>query len=483
MMSRVRLGCIVVLLSCGSVADPGAADRSGPPRLGPPPRVEIPEIVAFKTGNGLAVHLVPDRRLPIVQLTWVFNGGSTSDPAGKAGLASFTADMLDEGAGGLSALELADQVQHLGVWLDSEAERESNQLSLFTSRRLLEPALALVAKLLTAPAFPSEEIERIRTIRMTDYLQRYDEPREIAVEQFLRAVFGADHPMARSGGGYPQSIRAISRQDLLDYHDRYYRPRNGFLVAAGDIDREELSAMLERHFSQWRGGKWLERPLPEPEPTDGIQVFLVDRPGAVQSHIRIGRPSIGRRHPDFYPLMVMNTVLGGTAQARLNQNIRVRNGYAYGAYSGNPALRDIGLFWAVSNVQNDATGKAILEFFNEFNGMGEPVPAVELRRVQDYLVYGYPFQFTTLQRVADNVLRKVLYHHDDDVFATHVPKIRAVTAGDISRIARNVVTPEHMSVVVVGAADEILPEIEALDLGRLTVLSIEEVLGPRPQLE
>jgi zinc protease len=210
------------------------------------------------------------------------------------------------------------------------------------------------------------------------------------------------------------------------------------------------------------------------------QVFLVDKPGAPQSQIRIGSVGVPRATPDYFPIIVMNTILGGSFTSRLNNNLREVHGYAYGAGSGFDMRLGPGPFAASAGVQTDKTAEALKEFFNELNGILQPVPADELARARNYVALRYPSSFETTGDIARRLEDALVYHLPDDYFAKYVQNIQAVTAGDVQRVAQKYVHPDRAVVVVVGDLKTIEPGVRALSLGPIKTLTIDDVFGPKP---
>ncbi|MCB0550367.1 MAG: insulinase family protein, partial [Phaeodactylibacter sp.] len=309
------------------------ADRSQYPQPASPKPLKLPEVQHFKLENGLPVYLVEQHGLPLLQFVLVSNAGSIYDPSGQLGLAEMTADMMDEGAGERTALELSEEADFLGISLRTYANREELGVRLFTPTSKLEEALPLFADVLLRPRFEAEELERKRTEALVGLAQAHDEPGAVAMEAFTQLIYGKEHPYGRSASGTEASLKGLSVQHLKDFHREYVTPANSFLVVVGDIDQSKLRSMLGKALSGWKGGQLKSREIQSPSKPDGFVIYLIDKPGAAQSVLRFGQPGVSRRTPDEYPLSVMNTLLGASFTSRLNQNIREEHGYAYGARS------------------------------------------------------------------------------------------------------------------------------------------------------
>ena len=308
----VMLGVVPLVVSPLSAQAP---DRSRPPELGPAPTLSLPPITERTLANGLRVIYMPKHNVPLVQVNLVVNVGSVADPDNRLGLASMVAAMLDEGAAGRSALELAEEIDFLGASIRASGGRHSMTVALHAPTSKLEPALDLLADVVLRPTFADEELDRQRRRRITTIMQWRDEPRAIARVIYDRTLYGERHPYGRQTIGTAQSMRAMSRDDLRQFHGRYFVPNNAAVVIVGDISERDAISHLERVFGGWEAGAVPEHRSGEAHQVRRREVILVDKPGAAQSEIRIGRIGVSRSTADYYPLLVMNTILGGSIEA------------------------------------------------------------------------------------------------------------------------------------------------------------------------
>lgn len=456
------------------------ADRSHYPKPESPKPLQLPEIQQFNMDNGLPVYLVERHNLPLLQFILVSRAGSIYDPPGQLGLAEMTADMMDEGAGERNALELSEEADFLGISLSTYSNREQLGLRLFTPTSRLEEALPLFADVLLRPRFEQEELERKRTEALVALAQAHDEPRAVAMEAFNQLIYGKEHPYGRSGSGTEAGLKALTVQHLRDFHREYVAPANSFLVVVGDIDREGLRKSLGKALAGWKGGQLKRREVPPPPKREGFTICLVDKPGAAQSVLRLGHPGLSRKTADEYPISVMNTILGASFTSRLNQNIREEHGYAYGAGSAFWQPQYQGYFLAYADVQSDVTGPAIQEFLKELNNIRE-VSAGEVEKARNYQALSFPAEFEDVESIAANLSDVAFYDLPGDYLNQHIGKLLAVTEEQVEAAARKHVHPENMILVVVGDRELIGREVEAL--GPVKYMSIEEVLGPAPEIE
>ncbi len=476
------LALVLAALSAGGSALAQAPDRSAPPEIGPPPRLDLPDIQRFTLANGLPVLLLESHRVPVVQVALVVKAGAVDEPVGREGLASMTAAMLDEGAGARSALEIADAIDYLGAELATNAGMHTTAVTLHTPLVRLADALPVMADVALRPTFPEEELERQRAERLTTLLQWRDEPRALASVAFAEALYGAEHPYGRPTLGNAASLQAVSTDDLRAFHAARFRPGDATLIVVGDVTRGSVEPLLAAAFGEWRGVTAPPAALPAARQVAAREIWIVDKPGAEQSEIRLGRIGAERLTDDYYALVVMNTILGGSFTARLNNVLREERGYSYGAFSGFDFRPAPGPFVAQAAVQTAVTDSALAIFVREIRGMLEPVPEDELERARNYVALGYPQSFETVASTAGQMAEIAVYDLPLDTFDHFIDRILAVTAEDVTRVARKYLDPDRVAIIVVGDRTVIEPGIRALDLGTVHTATVEDVLGPAPPL-
>jgi zinc protease len=456
-----------------AVGVPPADYPTTAPTLGPAPSLRLPEPVQRSLPNGMTVLYVRKAELPIVQAVLLTRGGMSDDEAGLPGLASFTAAMLDEGAGGRDALELADAIEQLGATLSTGAAWDASQVTLGVLRDRFSDAIRLMADVVIRPDFPAAEVQRLREERLTELARGRDEARVVAGNAFSSLLYGGDHPYGRLAS--TESVRRIDRAALERFHREFYRPGSATLILVGDVD-ESLHPVVERAFGGWRGGAADSRDAPAvPAAMDASRIFLVDMPGAAQSEIRIGHPAVARDHPDFYALTVMNTLLGGSFTSRLMQNLRETHGYTYGAGSSFQMRRGAGPFLASSAVVTAKTDSAVIEFFRELNRIrDEVVPHDELERAKNYVALRLPQSFETTGQVAARIAELVIHGLPLDYYETYVERVMAVDAAEIQRVARTHLRPDRSAIVVVGDRETVESGLRALPVGQVEVRALDE---------
>ena len=457
-----------------------APDRSKPPALGPAPSLKLPTIQKRQLSNGLPVWIVEMHEVPVVQVNLLILSGSADDPAGRYGVGNLAVAALEEGAGSRTALEIADAIDFLGADLSATAAIDSSAVRLHAPIARLADALAIMGDVVMRPTFPQAELDRVREQRLTNLVQVRDNPDAIASLALPRVVFGSAHRFGTATTGTAETLRAFTTGDLRAFYSTTFRPDNGALLVVGDVVPDKVLPLLESTFGGWKpqGAAAARVTLPPVAPRTGRAVYLIDKPGAAQSQVRIGAVGVSRSTPDFFPIQVMNTILGGAFSSRLNLNLREKHGYTYGAGSAFDMRVSEGPFVATAGVQTDKTSESLTEFFNELNGILQPVPTAELERSKSYVALRFPGTFETTGDIAARLENLLVYRLPEDYYANYVRNIQAVTAADVQRVARKYIQPDRFAVVVVGDRKVIEPGIRALSLGPINTMTLEEVFGP-----
>ncbi|HET9327835.1 MAG TPA: pitrilysin family protein [Candidatus Eisenbacteria bacterium] len=463
-----------------SVAD--KLDRSKKPPVGPAPALVAPKVVKRQLTNGMVVWIARRPQLPQSTLLLQIRGGSSLDT--KPGVAAMTAALLDDGTQRLNAREFVNAVEYVGANLSASASEEQTVVTLNTLTQHLDEALTLMGEMVTQPAFREEEIERERKARLQSLKQQKDQPVVVATDVFHRVVFGMDHPYGRPVSGTVPSVEGISRDDLLRCYDQVYRPNNAVLIAVGDITEQELLPRLERVF-----GSWKTQPVPPAAATAParpkvlpLTVYLVDKPGAAQSEIRMGQVGASRTSPDYYALQVLNLMLGGQFTSRVNLNLRERHGFTYGARTAWGFRRGDGPFYASAGVFTAKTDSSLTEFMRELKDVRGPRPATasETDAAKNSLIRGYPRRLETNDGVAGVLADLAFYGLDEAEITEYNRRIGQVTPEDVTRVASKYIDPANLAVVVVGDVAKIRSGIEALALGPVKLLDADakEVSAP-----
>ena len=486
MSARGRTPVVLLAMAGALAAAPllAQANRSAPPKPGPVRPLKLPAVERLALSNGLSVLLVGMHEVPVVEVFLVVRAGATADPSGREGLAQMTADMLDEGAGGKDALALADAIDYLGAQLETGATWDASTVRLRVPVARLADALPLMADIALRPDFPEAELQRLRKEALTDLLQARDVPGRIASRALAQAVFGPGQRYGRPQEGNSASIGSFTVADLRSFHAARYTPSAATLVVVGDVT-SAVTPQIEKAFGSWAGPAAATRPpaVAAPPQLKGRTVWLVDKPGAAQSAIRIGRVGPSWADPGYAGNEVMNTLLGGSFTSRLNDNLREQHGYSYGARSGFQRFRTAGLFLAASDVQTDKTAPAMTEFLKELGRIRTPATPVEVERARNYAALSHANEFETTSQVALKVVDQVVYDLPGGFFEAFVPKALAVDVAGLEQAARASVDPGKVALVVVGDRAKVEAPLRALKLGSLKTLTIDEVMGPAPKVE
>ena len=477
---RMRFTIPAFVLAAAVSLSAQAPDRSKPPVPGPAPTLTLPRIQKQQLSNGLPVWIVEQHEVPVAQVNLVVLGGSADDPAGKFGVASLTAAMLMEGAGTRSSLELADAADFLGADLGATSGSDSAAVRLHTPVARLADALPLMADVAQRPAFVPADLDRLRQQRLTSILQGRDDANTIASLAYARVLYGTTHRFGTATMGTAETVRGFTVDDLKAFYTSVYRPDNAALIVVGDVTPSALVPLLEKHFGSWKapaGTSVSRRKQPAPPQRTRREIYLVDKPNAPQSQLRIGLVGVARSTPDFFPLEVTNTILGGSFMSRLNLNLREEHGYTYGASSYFDMRQDAGPFLAFAGVQTDKTAEALKEFFVEFSGIQQPVPADELERSKSYIALGLPSGFEATGDISRRLEESLVYRLPDDFYSRYVPNVQAVSSADVQRVAKQYLPADRMAIVVVGDRRAIEPGLKALNLGPITVLTVDQIFG------
>ncbi|WKW13619.1 pitrilysin family protein [Pseudogemmatithrix spongiicola] len=482
-MTRARLLILSALaLPFVSVhAQQPAFDRTRPPTLGAAPTLTIPSVRASRLSSGAALKVVEQRELPLVHVTLQFAGGGRLDND-MPGLASFVATMVREGAGTRDANALQSELAYLGATLSANADWDNTSITLRVAKRNLDAALDLMADVVLRPTFAAADVRRQRDLRLAALLQQRDQPRTLATMTFNRALFPAGHPYRQSLGGDSASTAALDSAVVRAFHDGAYRPLRATFTVVGDIDETEARSQLDRRFGNWaiRGAE--RRPAPvlvAATRSPARRVILVDKPGAAQSVIMIGAPGLERTTPDYAAIQVMNTILGGSFSSRLNTTLRETKGYTYGASSGFQWRPLPGAFVASSDVRTDVTDSSLVEFFREIRTLRDTlVSEGELARAKAFIALGIPGDFESTAQIAGQVTALALFNLPLAWLQEYVAAVNAVTAADVQRVARRYVPDDAATVIVVGDLAKVRAGIEALNLGPVTVVPVEELARP-----
>lgn len=450
-------------------------DRRKQPPIGKPPELRVPAWTKSKLANGTELIISEKHDLPLVSFSITFMGGADQfESADKRGVASLTAAMMSEGTTTRTGDQLSDALQLLGTGVSVSVGSESGSVGLVSTTAKFADTLAILADMLVNSTFPPEALERLRAQRLVSLNQAKAQPGAIAGRVFPRVLYGDAHPLGQNPT--EASTKAITRADVVDFHQRYFKPGRALITVVGDVTPAAIRPVIERGLAAWPAGG--ERPtfsfppLPAAKPTT---IYLVDKPGSAQSVFAIGRPGPPRNTPDYYALQVMNTILGGMFQSRLNANLREEKGYSYGVSSGFGFGKGPHPFRTGGDVVGDKTDASLVEFMKELRGiLGErPVTDEELRTAKESLVQRLPGSFASVSAINGAIAGLWAQNLPDSYYADYGKNIGAVTAADVLRVAKTHIDISHLAIVVVGDRKSIEEPLRKTNVAPIVNLDIE----------
>jgi zinc protease len=448
--------------------------RSSPPAPGALRKFAFPNAQQFALENGLKVVVVERHTLPIVEASIVIDAGAIHEPRDKGGLASLTGTLLSEGTRSLSGAQIAERMERLGAQYSTFSGYTQAGGSLTSLSNVFPQALALAATTIVEPSFPQSEFERVKSEALANDEQKKASVEGIGPDIFARAVFDPGAPYSRPEEGTKETITRLTRDDVANWHRAMYAPAATVVLLVGDITAAEARKAVQGAFGRWRAS------APHPasveysvRTTAGRRVILVDRPGSVQSLILVGQPAIAAADPDFIPMIALNRVLGGGFNARINLNLREKHGFTYGAFSNLDARRGAGLFSVSSTVRTSATDSALVETLKEYGRiLEEPIPAQEFRDAVNNVVASFPSSVQTVQGLERRLLNLMSWQLPLNFYATYRERLSALTPDQVQRAARRHLSPNALTIVVVGDLAKVEQPVRALNLGAVEVWDV-----------
>ncbi len=445
------------------------ADR---PEPGEPRPYAFPAFKRTRLANGLEVIEVNLPGRPLIDASLILPGGAADEPDDLAGATVLMARALTEGTERYSAVELVEATERLGASIHAEAGWDATTISADVPSERLAPALDLVAEIASRPTFPVDEVARLRDERLNDLLQARADPRRRAEEAFVEAVYATSSPYRRSSAGTRETVERLTADIVRAELARRFDPARMTLIVGGDLAGIDIVELAAERFAGWQAapGTGPGRVVDASPASLERRLRVINRPGDVQTEIRIGHPGARRLIPDFHALSVMSAILGGLFNSRLNRKLREEKGYTYGAGAGFDLRRSAGPFAARAAVATDVTVPAVQEILVELERMRTGlVDEDELQDARDYLVGVFPLRFETPGAVVGALGGIVVQGLPDDELARYRPSIEAVTREDVLAAARAHVRPDEAAIVLVGNADAFLPALEAAGLGPITM--------------
>ncbi|MBM62419.1 MAG: hypothetical protein CL484_05665 [Acidobacteria bacterium] len=462
------------------VSVPTVAQRSTDwPRESPPPplpakEATFPHYEIRNLDNGLQVVLVKHHEQPAVNLRLMIGAGSASDPEGKSGVAALTGQLLAQGTTDLGATEIAEKVDAVGGVLDVGAGTELSFVNVLVMTDSFEFGIDFVGDIARNPSFTQAEIDRQRQQVLSGLRVSYDDPGYLAGVVFGRLVYG-EHPYGMPPNGTPESVQQITRDDLQAFHNAYYAPNNALLAVVGDIDVDEAFLEVERVF-----GDWAQKAMPAVREMEMLQpahrVVVVDKPGSLQTAIRVGHVALPRVSPDYQAFDVAIKILGGEGGNRLGSVLRTERSLTYSASADFVSRRFGGDFMGKTETRSAATAEVLRLMVDEVARLrGERVSPRELENAQAYLAGSFPLAIETPNAIAAQVLESLLYGLDLDDLPRYPNRINQLTVNDIQQVTQMHLQPESLSIVLVGEASAFLSDLQAAGFKDVEVMSIEDL--------
>ncbi|MEP7066211.1 MAG: pitrilysin family protein [Gemmatimonadota bacterium] len=444
------------------------------PSAGPPRDYRFPFFERITLANGLVVIVAPVRKLPIVSAVLVVDAGAASEPEGANGVAQLTARMLLEGTRKRNGDDLSEQFERLGAAVGASADWDAAMLSMTVLAPHLDAAMSLFGEVVLEPAFPERELGRIKAERLADLLQLRTEPRGLADEMFTRFVYDKSSRYASPEHGDVASVKAVDRSAVEQFYRSRYRPAGATLILAGDIGVSDGVALAERLFGGWTGDGAPAAVVSEKPARVTRAIHIVRKEEAPQSEIRVGHVGLPRSHPDYFPALILNGLLGGLFSSRINLNLREVHAYTYGAHSSFDWRRGAGPFVVSTAVKSEVTADAVREILLEISRIrADAVSEDELTLATSYLDGVFPIRYETTDSIARALAALAVYDLPNDYFDSYRANIRRVTAMGVLHAADKHLHPDQLQLVVVGDPTVIAAPLAALDAGPVSVYDSE----------
>ena len=441
------------------------------PPAGAPRPYQFPDFERHRLSNGLTVWLVPLRGRELVSVHLLFDAGAAAEDEIHGGIAALTARLLVTGTRRLDAAAFAEATERLGLELSSESSWDSARAAFSALGTQLDPGLELLCEMVREPRLDEGEFERLKAERLADILQSRADPGRLADEMFLRSTYAEETPYRRPAAGAPETVEELTVDDARAHHAAHFAPSSAHLIIAGGFDPSAARLAAERQLGEWTGDARGHRRF-DSAARDGRRVVLVDRPGAVQSELRVGHVGIDRHDPRYFHATVMAGLLGGTFGSRLNLRLREELGYTYGARAGFDPRRAAGPFTATAAVQTEVTVPAIGELLGQLDRMRETTPGDdELSDVKDFLIGVFPLRFETTGGVAGAIEPLAVYGLPDDYWQTYRQRIEEVSPADAHRAAEELIRPDELVILLTGDAARVRDDLTAAGYGPLEELA------------
>jgi len=474
-LTALFFALVLSLASLNLVPAQQPLDRTKIPPAGKTPQLRVPAWTKATLSNGATLIVSERHDLPLVSFAITFLGGANQfEPQARRGLAAMTTSMLTEGTTTKTGDQLSDALQLLGTNVSANVGGEEGAMGFVSTARNFEATLAILSDMMLNSTFPADALERLRGRTLVGLTQAKDQPTVVSAQVFAKVLYGDAHPYGQRPT--EASVKAITREDVMAFQKVYFQPGRAIITVVGDVNPSQVKEVVEKTFATWK--KAGDKPtfdypkLPELRPAT---IYLVDKPGSAQSVVNIGLPGPPRNTPDYFALLVLNHILGGLFQSRLNANIREQKGYSYGVGSGFAYGKGPGAFRAGGSIISAKTDAALIEFMKEFRGIeGErPVSDEELNTAKDSLIQALPQRFSSVLAIGNTITSLMVQGLADDYYQNYAKNVAAVTKEDLLRVAKQYIDLSHLAIVIVGDRSSVEGPLKATGIAPITVLDIE----------
>jgi zinc protease len=452
-----------------------ALDRSKAPEPQSVREFNFPNIVRSSLPNGLTVMSAQHGQIPVVSFLLIAHAGAEHDTRATSGLAYLAARALEAGTQSRSVDRVAWEFEMLGAELEVSVIFDCAALSVTVPVEKAEAALALLAEIVTSPAFAEEEIERLKNEQLAELEQRRAEPRALANDMATHFIYAPDVPYARPVTGTPASVRHLSADRVREFYSQHWRPGNAGLICVGALPTAEAEKLAARHFGSWNGETAERGEVDVAGNVERTQIFIVDREGSVQSELRVGHVGLARSTPDYFAVAVGNGILGGVFTSRLNMSLREKHGFTYGVRSGFAMRKHEGPFIVQTAVASDVTAKALDELLKETRKLlQDGATEEEVHAAREYMAGVMPLEMQTTAQLADRIGDIYVYGLADDYLPQHRAALLAVTRDEADAAVRAHIKPDQFAITIVGDAKAIESDVAALNLGPIEVHTLND---------
>lgn len=431
--------------------------------------IKFPPYFEKTLDNGIKLFVVEDSEFPLVTTRFVFKTGAFFDMGFKPGVAYLTSRLINKGTKKFSATELSEQIDYYGAVVSTGCGYDATYIYSNCMKKYLNEIFGLVSDIVWQPAFEQAELDREKYQLLNSIISDLDEADYLAERLFKKSVY-KNTPYSLNIKGNEDSVNLITRNDIVNFYEKYYRPDNLILAVVGDITVNEVEELIASKFVRLVGGGKVERQTVNLSKEEGINVYLVEKKGAVQSEIQIGHIGVTCDNPDYIKIYVMNMILGGYFTSRINRNLRESHGYTYGSRSSFSYYKWAGDFCVETNVKTEQTRAAVDEVLKEINKIRtELVEEEELETVKNYVMGNFPLQFETANAIATHIINLEFYELEKDYYDTFISKVNNVSREDVLEVASKYLDPDNISICISGNLDKLVRDFESL--GKVQVIT------------